>query len=69
MHDREPVTIEKHGRPVAVVLSTEDYEELKQIKFERLRAEVQIGLNQLDHGKANELNEVGLRKLFDNMSG
>lgn len=25
---REPVVIEKHGRPVAVVLSTEDFEEL-----------------------------------------
>lgn len=24
----EPVTIEKHGRPVAVVLSTEEYERL-----------------------------------------
>ena len=25
---REPVTIEKHGRPVAVVISVEDYQEL-----------------------------------------
>lgn len=25
---REPVVIEKHGRPVAVVLSNEDFEEL-----------------------------------------
>ena len=25
----EPVTIEKHGRPVAVVLSVEEYERLK----------------------------------------
>lgn len=25
---REPVTIEKHGRPVAVIISIEDYEEL-----------------------------------------
>jgi prevent-host-death family protein len=25
----EPVTIEKHGRPVAVVLSVEDYERLQ----------------------------------------
>jgi len=64
---REPVTIEKHGRPVAVVLSTEDYEDLKQIKLEKLRAEVQTGLDQLDRGEANELNETGLRKLFDNI--
>ena len=26
---REPVTIEKHGRPVAVLLSSHEYEELK----------------------------------------
>ncbi len=64
---REPVTIEKHGRPVAVMLSTEDYEELQQIKREKLRTEVQIGLDQLDRGEANELNEVELHKLFDNI--
>jgi prevent-host-death family protein len=28
----EPVTIEKHGRPVAVVLSVEEYERLKGLK-------------------------------------
>ena len=28
----EPVTIEKHGRPVVVVLSTEEYEKLTGIK-------------------------------------
>ena len=64
---REPVTIEKHGRPVAVVLSTEDYEELKQIKLEKLRAEVQIGMDQLSRGEADELDVLGLRKLFDNI--
>ena len=31
----EPVTIEKHGRPVAVVLSTEAYERLVARKGER----------------------------------
>ena len=29
----EPVTIEKHGRPVAVMLSVEEYERLKGQKF------------------------------------
>jgi len=64
---REPVTIEKHGRPVAVVLSVEDYEELKQIKLERLRAEIQIGVDQLDRGEATEFDAAGLQKLFDNI--
>ncbi|MBL6932232.1 MAG: type II toxin-antitoxin system prevent-host-death family antitoxin [Rhodospirillales bacterium] len=26
---REPVSVQKHGRPVAVMLSAEDYEDLK----------------------------------------
>ncbi len=28
----QPVTIEKHGRPVVVVLSVEEYERLKEIE-------------------------------------
>ncbi len=64
---REPVTIEKHGRPVAVILSTEDYNELKQIKLEHLRAEVQIGIGQLERGEYIEVDESGLSDLFDNI--
>ncbi|HGG61235.1 MAG TPA: type II toxin-antitoxin system Phd/YefM family antitoxin, partial [Gammaproteobacteria bacterium] len=37
----DPVVIEKHGRAVAVVLTKEDYDELLDMKLERLRAEVQ----------------------------
>ena len=33
-----PVVIEKHGRPVVVVLSVEEYERLKAIKSKRARA-------------------------------
>ncbi|MYF70445.1 MAG: type II toxin-antitoxin system Phd/YefM family antitoxin [Proteobacteria bacterium] len=44
---REPVTIEKHGRPVVVVLSTEEYEELEAIKLSRLRSGVDEGLDAL----------------------
>lgn len=29
---REPVTIEKHGRAVAVIISIEDYEELAPVR-------------------------------------
>jgi len=46
---REPVSIEKYGRPVAVMMSAEDY---KQFKLERLRARLSIGELQLDRGKA-----------------
>ncbi len=34
----EPVTVEKHGRPVVVVLAVEEYQRLKMIESER-RAE------------------------------
>ena len=33
-----PVVIEKHGRPVVVVLSVEEYERLKAIELERAAA-------------------------------
>lgn len=33
-----PVVIEKHGRPVVVVLSVEEYERLKAIETERAAA-------------------------------
>ena len=42
---REPVSIEKYGRPVAVIMSTEEY---RQIKLERLRARLAMGEIQLD---------------------
>jgi len=46
---REPVSIKKYGRPVAVMMSAEEY---KQIKLERLRARLSIGEIQLDSGNA-----------------
>ncbi len=64
---REPVIIEKHGRPVAVVLSTEDYEELEALKLARLRAEVDIGLHALEQGDFVEVDESGLQQLADNI--
>ena len=33
----EPVTIEKHGRPVAVVLAVEEYERLKALSVKGSR--------------------------------
>jgi len=58
---REPVTIEKHGRPVAVIMSARDYE---QIKLERLRAKLAIGEAQLDRGEyANHNLQKTISKL------
>lgn len=46
---REPVSIKKYGRPVAVIMSAEEY---KQFKLERLRARLSIGEIQLDRDNA-----------------
>jgi prevent-host-death family protein len=45
---REPVSIEKHGRPVAVVLSEVAYEKMK---LEHLKAMLAVGETQLDRGE------------------
>ncbi len=57
---REPVTIEKHGRPVAVVISQTEY---NQIKLERLQAKVTTGFNQLDEG---QYSKRSVRDILDN---
>jgi len=62
---RGPVTIEKHGRAVAVIMSTVEYEELERLRFERLKAEVQQGLDELDRGEATTVDEAGLVALVD----
>lgn len=46
---REPVSIKKYGRDVAVVMSAEAY---KQLKLERLRARLSVGELELDRGNA-----------------
>ena len=48
---REPIAISKKGRPVAVLMSMEEFEMHQQLKLERLRLEVQAGLADLEAGK------------------
>ena len=62
---REPVTIEKHGRPVVVVLSTEEYEQLEAIKLSRLRSEVDAGLDALRQADFIELDQDEMLKAAD----
>jgi prevent-host-death family protein len=47
----EPVSIKKHGRPFAVVLSVREY---KELKLRILRDELQKAEDQLDQGKCSE---------------
>ncbi len=56
---REPVSIEKHGRPVAVILSAVEYE---KIKLERLQAKVSTGFEQLDRGEHSDKSVMDILK-------
>lgn len=48
---REPVTIEKNGRPVAVMYSFQEHKRLEKMKLEILQRDLQLGIDQLDAGK------------------
>jgi prevent-host-death family protein len=47
---REPVTISKNGRAVAVVMSATAFEEHQRLKLELLRQEVRKGLDEVERG-------------------
>ena len=51
---REAVAISKKGRTAAIVLPVQEYEEYKALKLERLRREVKIGLDQIEHGEVSD---------------
>jgi len=59
---REPVTISKNGRAVAVVMSATAYEEHQRIKLELLRQEVRKGLDDAERG-----NLISADKAFAEM--
>ena len=48
---REPVTISKNGRAVAVLMSAAAFEEQQQLKLRLLRQEVRKGLDDLERGE------------------
>ena len=59
-----PVAIEKHGRPVAVLLSREEFEELQALRAQQFGALLQEGLDDLDQGRFVELGEAELDALL-----
>ena len=52
----EPVTIEKNGRPVAVVLSIKTYNENEQIKLDALKRDITIAQQQVNEGEIFDYN-------------
>ena len=59
----DPVTIEKHGRPVAVLVSIEEYDSIEAMKLERLRAEVERGIDAIERGDFTEYDGADLDRL------
>ncbi len=55
---REPLTISKNGRPVAVLMSMDEFDTHQRLKLERLRLEVQAGLADLRAGKVVDGTEA-----------
>lgn len=48
---REPVMISKNGRPVAVVMSADAFEEQQRVKLEFLHREIGKGLDDVKRGR------------------
>ncbi len=48
---REPVTIEKKGQPVAVVISERDYQVYQALKLKVLQNDLMAGMIQADQGE------------------
>ncbi|WP_295436527.1 type II toxin-antitoxin system Phd/YefM family antitoxin [uncultured Thiodictyon sp.] len=60
---REPVVIERDGRAVAVVVSKEEYDALNAIKLQQLRAEIDLGLADLERGACTDYEAEDLPTL------
>ena len=55
---REPLTISKKGRPVAVLMSMDEFEIHQRLKLEQLRRTVRAGLRDLNAGKVIDGEEA-----------
>ena len=58
---RAPVQINKNGKPVAVVVSIKEYEQLESLKEYKLKMLLKEGINALQAGKVSNGNEVIVR--------
>lgn len=53
-----PVGINKNGKPVAVVMSADEYAMLEETKEEWLKAKLQEGINDVKDGRVSDGSEV-----------
>ena len=64
---KEPVGINRNGKPVAVMISTLEFEQLQALKEEHLKTELQKGMASLEKGEVIEGKAVinDLRKRIE----
>ena len=64
---KAPIGINRNGKPVAVMMSTLEFEQLQALKEEHLKAELQKGMASLEKGQVIEGNSVinDLRKQIE----
>jgi prevent-host-death family protein len=55
---REPVIIEKKGRPVAVIMSEIEYEAYEALKLEALQRDLTAGIEQANRGELLDSDEA-----------
>jgi len=55
---KEPVGINKNGKPVAVMVSASEYQELQLLKEQWLKSELQKGLDDLHAGRIKDGQDV-----------
>lgn len=55
---KAPVRINKNGKPVAVVVSAAEYEQLELYREEHLKAEIEAGIADLEAGNISDGVEV-----------
>jgi prevent-host-death family protein len=64
---REPLTIERHGRAVVVVLSKEEFDDIEAMKLEHLRTEARKGLEASARGDVIDIAENDLDAFIDGL--
>jgi prevent-host-death family protein len=55
---RAPVEISRNGKPVAVMISADDYSAMEPLKMELLRQSLKRGLADLEKGKIQDGDSV-----------
>ena len=63
----EPVTINKHGRAVAVVMSKEEFDSIEALKLEKLRSEVHKGIEAIERGDFVEIGKDEILQFGDSI--